>query len=271
MNNNFSKSANHKNLLQLILLRIIAIIGQVATIIFVSIFFEISLPIKPMFGVVLLLFLINCISFYCYKTRQNISDKFLFIELLFDVSALTAQLYLSGGASNPFISLFLLQVIIAAILLRTSYAWTITAITTFCYIWLGFNFNEMHEFHNHNAFNLHLHGMLISHILATVLLLIFVTKISKNLKERDQKTLEEKQLLRSAMLATAAAHDLGTPLATISVILNDWKNLDLKKEDLNSDILMIESQIERCKKTLSEILSDSGSERLEQAKKSDFK
>ena len=83
--------------------------------------------------------------------------------------------------------------------------------------------------------------------------------------------MEEKQLLRSAMLATAAAHDLGTPLSTISVILNDWKNIDLKKEDLNSDILMIESQIERCKKTLSEILSDSGSERLEQAKKSDFK
>ena len=52
------------------------------------------------------------------------------------------------------------------------------------------------------------------------------------------------------------------------VELEKWKmKEDLKKEDLNSDILIIESQIERCKKTLSEILSDSGSERLEQAKK----
>ena len=77
--------------------------------------------------------------------------------MVFDVAALTAQLYLSGGISNPFISLFLLQVIIAAVLLRPFYAWALASITTACYVWPSFYYQEIHAFHHHedgeNLFN----------------------------------------------------------------------------------------------------------------------
>ncbi len=227
-----------------------------------------------MFSVLLLLVIVNCVSFYRYKFQENISDKSLFIELLFDVAALTAQLYFSGGISNPFISLFLLQVIIGAILLRRIYAWLIAGITIFCYVWLSFNYQELHAFHHHESgefFNLHLHGMLISYVFAAILLLIFVTKIIKNLREGDEKinllkrqSLEKEQVIRMGLLATGAAHELGTPLSTISVILGDWKEMNLKK-DLFEDVEVIETQLARCKKILSEILSSSGKERFEQA------
>jgi two-component system sensor histidine kinase RegB len=268
---NISQNTNQKNLLQLLRLRLIAIFGQVATILFVSRFLEIELPLSQMFGVIALLAFLNCLSFYRYKLQKNISDKSLFIELLFDVAALTAQLYLSGGISNPFISLFLLQVVISAILLRPLYAWVIAAITTACYLWLNFNFHELHAFHHHggsegeeNLFNLHLHGMLISYVSAAILLVIFITRISENMRERDRKSAEEQQLIRLALLTTAAAHDLGTPLTTISVVLNDWKNLDLAS-DLRQDIELVESQLERCKKAVSDILFASKSERVEEA------
>ena len=133
---------------------------------------------------------------------------------------------------------------------------------------------QFHAFHHHeegDLFNLHLHGMLISYVFAAILLLIFVTKIIKNLREGDEKinllkrqSLEKEQVIRMGLLATGAAHELGTPLSTISVILGDWKEMNLKK-DLLEDVEVIESQLARCKKILSEILSSSGKERFEQA------
>lgn len=274
MKDTISQNTNRKNLLQLLCLRLIAIFGQVVTILLVYYFLHIALPLTAMFAVLLLLVIVNCVSFYRYKFQKNISDKSLFIELLFDVAALTSQLYFSGGISNPFISLFLLQVIIGAILLQRIYAWLIAAITIFCYVWLSFNYQELHAFHHHfggDLFNLHLQGMLISYVFAAILLLIFVTKIIKNLKEGDEKinllkrqSLEKEQVIRMGLLATGAAHELGTPLSTISVILGDWKKMNLKK-DLLQDVEVIEAQLARCKKILSKILSDSGKERLEQA------
>ncbi len=275
MKDTISQNTNRKNLLQLLCLRLIAIFGQVATILFAHYFLHIELPLTAMFSVAMFLTIVNCVSFYRYKSQKNISDKSLFIELLFDVTALTTQLYFSGGISNPFISLFLLQVIIGAILLRVIYAWLIAVLTIICYVWLSFNYQELHAFHHHESgefFNLHLHGMLISYVFAAILLLIFVTKIIKNLKEGDQKinllkrqSLEKEQVIRMGLLATGAAHELGTPLSTISVILGDWKKMNLKK-DLLEDVEVIESQLLRCKKILSEILSSSGKARSEEAR-----
>jgi two-component system sensor histidine kinase RegB len=274
MKDTISQNINRKNLLQLLFLRLIAIFGQVATIIFAYYFLNIALPLSAMFSILILLFIVNCISFYRYKFQENISDKSLFIELLFDVTALTSQLYFSGGISNPFISLFLLQVIIGAILLQRIYAWLIASITTICYVWLSSNYRELHAFHHQkegDLFNLHLHGMLISYVFAAILLLIFVSKIIKNLREGDEKinllnrqSLEKEQVIRMGLLATGAAHELGTPLSTILVILGDWKEMNLRK-DLLEDVKVIEAQITRCKKILSEILIDSGKERLEKA------
>ncbi len=277
MNNSISQNTNRKNLAQLLLLRIIAIFGQAFTIIFVNNLLEISLPIKQMFSILSALTLLNIFGFYRYKSQKNISDKALFFELFFDVTAFALQIYFSGGASNPFVSLFILQVIIAAILLHGNYAWLIASITTIYYILLSFHYRHLHAFHNHHEingfFNLHLQGMLISYILSALLLLIFLSNIMKNLRERDEKihamkkdAIEKNQLIRNALLSSAAAHELGTPLATISVILSDWKKINLEK-DLATDIATIENQLERCKKIISEILSNSGKTRVEQAHK----
>lgn len=262
---NISFDANRKNLLQLILLRCLAIFGQIVAIIFADKFIAVDLPKQAMLDVVSLLAVINLISFYRYQYQKNISDSSLFFELILDVLILTLQLYFSGGISNPFISLFLLQVIIAAILLRSIFAWAIFAISTACYVLLSFEFIEL-NISDENFFDLHLHGMLISYVIAAVLLLIFITRMAKNLRQQQE-------FLRSAMLATSAAHNLGTPLNTISVVIEDWKKFDLENlsPDVQKDIVLIESQLQRCKEAVSEILSNSGSERLEQAKENEFK
>ena len=256
------QNTNRKNLLQLIWMRCLAIFGQVATILIVNFFLEIPLPLFQMFGVLACLTFLNCLSFYRYKSRKNISDGSLFLELIFDVTALALQLYFSGGAANPFISLFLPQVIIAIILLRQIYAYFITAITIACYVALSFHYQHLHAFHHHetsgDSFNLHLQGMLIGYVIAAILLLIFVGKIIKNLNEKNR-------LVEMGLMASSAAHELSTPLSTISVILSDWKKMNLAT-DLLQDVGVVESQLGRCKKIISEILSNSGDQRAQQAK-----
>ncbi|MBM5781948.1 MAG: HAMP domain-containing histidine kinase [Pelagibacterales bacterium] len=269
MTNSISQNTNRKNLLQLIWLRGIATFGQISTILFVNFYLEIELPLREMFLVLILLNILNAFSFYIYKSQKIISNNTLFIELLFDVIALSTQIYLSGGASNPFISLFLLQVIIAAILLQRIHAFLITTTTIICYVFLGFYFHELHAFHNHDGttFNLHLHGMLLSYILSAVLLLIFVTKIIKNLQERDRKSQEEAEIIRMGLTASNAAHELSTPLTTISITLNDLKNLEFSSpQQIKDDITLMESQLTRCKKALSEILMANNKIRAEEAK-----
>ena len=71
-----------------------------------------------MLAVVLFLVVLNAISLLRHRTGAATTGGALLLELLLDVAALTTQLYLSGGASNPFVSLYLLQVILAAVLLE---------------------------------------------------------------------------------------------------------------------------------------------------------
>ena len=74
--------------------------------------------------------------------------------------------------------------------------------------------------------------MLSGFVLNAALLVVFVTRINRNLRERDaqladlrQRAAEEEHIVRMGLLASGAAHELGTPLATLSVILGDWRRM----------------------------------------------
>ena len=94
-------AANRKNLLLLIQLRWLAVAGQVLTILVTEYWFDIPLPLAEMAGVVLFLVGLNIFSLLASRGRRPISNAQLFVALIFDMAALTTQLYLSGGASNP--------------------------------------------------------------------------------------------------------------------------------------------------------------------------
>lgn len=102
-------TANWKNMNLLIQLRWIAVIGQVVTIAVVHEWLNLELPLLPMFLVLAGLIGLNLASIVWLRNDQITTQASLFIVLVFDVAALTAQLYLSGGATNPFIFLYLLQ------------------------------------------------------------------------------------------------------------------------------------------------------------------
>ena len=125
--------AGLRNLQQLIQLRWIAVVGQVATILVVQYGLGIALPLQPMFAVLAALVLFNLASHLWCRRHTRVSHAALLVGLLVDVASLTVQLYLSGGIANPFVFLFLLQVVIGTVLLRSPGSWVIAVAAALCF------------------------------------------------------------------------------------------------------------------------------------------
>lgn len=267
-------AAGHKNMLQLIQLRWIAVVGQITTITVATVGLDIRLPLPQMIAVLACLVAFNIASQLRWHERRTVTNGELFFALLVDVASLTAQLYFSGGMSNPFVYLYLLQVILGAILLEVWTTWIIVAVTGLCLVGLArysvpLNLPLSQERH---FFNLYVQGTLICFLLNAALLVFFISRISSNLRAGDaqlaamrQRAAEEEHIVRMGLLATGAAHELGTPLATLSVILGDWRRMPEfgKNPDLLEEITEMQIQLQRCKSIVSGILLSAGEARGE--------
>ncbi|MGO4389955.1 ATP-binding protein [Variovorax sp. M-6] len=262
------------NMQQLIQLRWLAVVGQVATIAVVHYGFGIRLPLDQMLAVLAFLAAFNAASQLRWRIHRDVSNGELFVALLVDVAMLTAQLYLSGGAANPFVFLYLLQVILGAVLLEAWSTWTIVGITSVCFAGLAIFSGplELPIDHGHGLLSPYILGMLICFGLNAALLVIFISRISRNLRARDarlaalrERAAEEEHIVRMGLLASGAAHDLGTPLATLSVILGDWRRMPAftANPELLQEIGEMQAQLQRCKTILSGILLSAGEARGE--------
>jgi two-component system sensor histidine kinase RegB len=191
---------------------------------------------------------------------------------------LTAQLHLSGGATNPFISLYLLQVTLGAVLLSGWRVWALVVITAACFIVLGLTSQPLPlpMTLEHGLGGPQMQALLICFVLNAALLVTFIARIGRNLRERDarlaslrQRAAEEEHIVRMGLLASGAAHELGTPLATLAVILGDWQRAQRVALDpeLLDDIREMQAQVQRCKTIVSGILLSAGEARGEGSEK----
>jgi two-component system, sensor histidine kinase RegB len=246
----------------------------VVTVLVVHFWLGIALPLTKMAIVIAFLVALNIVSLFKHRYHDIVSNTELFLALLLDVAALTLQLYLSGGAANPFVSLYLLQVTLAAVLVDAWSTWALVLITSGCFIWLTAFHQDIFSLREQggNFARLHIQGMFICFVLSATLLVLFITRINRNLRGRDahlarlrQQSAEEDHIVRMGLLASGAAHELGTPLATLSVILNDWQHMTVLKEtpELSQEIVEMQAQVERCKTIVSGILMSSGEARGE--------
>jgi two-component system sensor histidine kinase RegB len=259
---------------QLITLRWIAVLGQVATIYVVTMGFGVQLPLNYMLPVLGGLVAFNIVGMLRMRLAPEISNSELLVAMLVDVVTLTAQLYLSGGATNPFVFLYLVQVTLGAMLLRPWSTWTLVVITAFCFMLLAAVGRPLALplDHGNGLASLYVQGMLICFALNASLLVVFITRITGNLRARDahladlrQRAAEEEHIVRMGLLASGAAHELGTPLATMAVILGDWRHMKPFKSDplLLQEITDMQTAVARCKSIVGGILLSAGEARGE--------
>lgn len=275
---NVLNETGHKNMLHLIHLRWLAVGGQIATILVATWGFGIQLPMFNMLAVMVCLIAFNIGSHLRWHEERVVSNRELFLAMLVDIASLTAQLYFTGGINNPFVFLFLLQVILSAVLLRAESTWLVVAITTLCLAFLSIVNKPLvwPLYSTYKLADLYATGLVICFVLNAALLVIFITRIGRNLRAGDaalaslrQRAAEEEHIVRMGLLASGAAHELGTPLATMSVVLGDWKRMPQFSKDqaMLEEIEEIEGQLLRCKSIVSGILLSAGETRGESSSK----
>ncbi|UJP04839.1 MAG: ATP-binding protein [Nitrosomonas sp.] len=273
MFSDLSQSPLSKNLQRLFLLRNISILAECLTFAIVYWTIDIEIPWTKMIVVVILLSAINLLTWLRLHQPWPVSHHEFFFQLLVDVFALSALLYFSGGSTNPFISLYLLPLTIAATALPWHFTWIMAMITIACYSLLLFVYIPLpHDHSNHLLeFALHVSGMWLAFVLSTVIIAWFVVKMSASIRERDQdlakareQALRNEQIIALGTLAAGAAHELGTPLSTMAVVTGELQKEYPDDTEFQGNIKILRDQIMHCKQTLTHLLAKAGQNRAEQ-------
>jgi two-component system sensor histidine kinase RegB len=260
--------ALRRNFMLLVQLRWLAVGGQVATIVAVRYLLGIPLPVHTMLMTAMLLVVLNLLVLIAER-RHTPTNLQLLAGLIVDVACLTMQLFLSGGATNPFVTLFLLQVVLGAVLLEAWSSWLLVAVTSAAFAALTMVFRPvpLPGFYASHLSPPYLFASWFNFTLAAVLLVAFVTRIAHNLRDRDarlarlrQRAVEEEHIVRMGLLASGAAHELGTPLASLSVALGDWTREPAIRRDasLAAEVEDMRVEVARCKDILAGILFAAG-------------
>jgi two-component system sensor histidine kinase RegB len=266
----------NSNLQRLFFLRSIAISGQVLVIAAAVSLFDTLLPLAAMGTIIVLQAAVNVRTWLRLRKSAPVTEGELFLELLADVAALTALLYLSGGPTNPFVSLYLLPLTIAATSLTARYPWVMAGLTIACYSALMFFYLPLghdHAMHS-SAFNLHVLGMWANFLVSAVLIASFVATMSASIRGRDrelavarERALRDEQVLALGTFAAGAAHELGTPLSTIAVLTRELERQHAAEPGLHEDLKLLRTQVDNCKRIITSLTTTAGLARAGQARR----
>ncbi len=239
-------------------LRWIGIIGQLIAVNFVYFFLNTNFDFVTSNIIIFLGILSNLYLIFVYKKTQ-LSDRSAFIFLFIDILQLGVLLYLSGGITNPFVIFILIPSVFSSsnLSFRTNALLVILTVIliiflTFYYENLPINLNS--DFHNNHYFY---YSIPISLIIALVFLNYFAmtfgtqSRLRKEaLGKMEEVMAKEHELLSLGGQAAAAAHSLGTPLSTITIITHDLMKQFKGQKELEKDIELLNSQVERCNEIL---------------------
>ncbi len=195
------------------------------------------------------------------------------VLLILDTALLTALLYFSGGANNPFSIFFISQVALAAILISEKWSWILALLSTICYGLLFFFSIDLpvlssHGGHGHHSFSIHLQGMWVAFAILAATQAFFFTRIVRALRERESELRQlasraekSERLASVTALAANAAHELNTPLSSIKLTAGEIVER-LKKipasDEIRDDAALILSEVTRCSAILNRLRQEAG-------------
>jgi two-component system sensor histidine kinase RegB len=269
----FSGQPGHHHLRRLIALRSVAIFAQCTILGLAYYLLDMQLPWLPLLATIAALFALNLFSWWRLGIHRPVTSAELFAQLLADALALAALVYFSGGSTNPFISLFLLPLVIAAATLPRLYTWGMAGLTTLCYTLLMKYYvplappretNSMNGMPQHSMFDLHILGMWLGFVLSASIIAFFVVKMAQAVRERDEslakareETLRNERIVELGTLAAGAAHELGTPLSTMSVVIGELRHEKNLEPEWQNSLDLLDGQVRNCRRILDKMLAHS--------------
>jgi two-component system sensor histidine kinase RegB len=219
-------------------------------------------PIEPMIAVVVALVLVNVALLVRLRRSEALSERAVTANLLIDTTALTVLLVFTGGAMNPFTTLYLLQVALAAVLLSRWASLTVAAASVLCFgALLVARPEAIHVWHSATMFDLHVRGMWVAFALTAAALWYFIGRVSTALRARDRaltearstaelSALRAERLAAVATLAAGAAHELNTPLGTVMILASELRDTLGDNPDAQQALRAMRDELARCKTIL---------------------
>jgi two-component system sensor histidine kinase RegB len=245
----------------LTILRYIAIFGQFFAINFVFFYLKLEFPIIESYIIVFLGLATNL--FLQFKIRVNqLKDTYASFFLLYDLIQLSALLYLTGGILNPFSFLLIIPAIVSSTFLSMGTTIILGVITSFMLFLLGHFYISLPGMDESIFYvpNFYKFGLLTSILIGLIFLSYFGIRFSGETKKRSEALnklqeviAKEYELESLGGQAAAAAHSLGTPLATISVVAKELKKEIGNNKEISKDVDLLISQTKRCSEILKQI------------------
>ena len=239
-------------------LRWIGIIGQLTSIYFVYFILNFEFDFLVSNLIILLGILSNLYLIFIYQKTQ-LSDRSAFIFLVIDILQLGALLYITGGVTNPFVIFLIIPSVFSSSNLSFKTNFLLVSLTIIVIFILTFYALDLPF-----PINVHFHvspyyfySIPISLIIALIFLNYLAMTFGKQsrlrreaLAKMEEVMATEHELLSLGGQAAAAAHSLGTPLSTIKIIIQDLIKQFRGNKDVEKDIELLSSQVERCNEIL---------------------
>jgi two-component system, sensor histidine kinase RegB len=248
------------------------ILGQAVVVVGADAITGITLPVTTLAGL-LVVEVVGNVALGAWARRVRVTDSAIAAVMLLDVVVLTVLIDLTGGASNPFSTLYLVNVALAAVLLPAGWSWALMAASLFAFggLFVHEHFvgpsHHVHMLMNPaEAMQSHLHGMWVAFALAAIFVVFFVQRVSGALLEREAelqqtraRAARREKLASLATLAAGAAHELGTPLSTIAVVAKELeRSLSEGPADVRADLRLVREQVARCREILDRMAAHAG-------------
>ena len=242
-------------------LRYIAIFGQFLAINIVFFYLGLPFPIQLSYIIIFIGLLTNLYLQFGIKINQ-LKDFYAAIFLVFDLIQLSILLYLTGGIFNPFCFLLIIPAIVSSTFLSMGTTIILGVITSLLLLTISFFHlplpgEEMNLLHFPDFYKT---GIVISIFIGLIFLSYFGIRFAGETKKRSealnklQEVISKEYELESlGGQAAAAAHSLGTPLATISVVAKELKKEIGSNKEISKDIDLLISQTKRCSEILKQI------------------
>jgi len=247
----------------LILLRWMAIAGQLAAILVADRIYGLQLPLGLCYMAVGASVLANLFSITLFPENKRLNEVESFFTLLFDLAQLAFLIFLTGGLTNPFALLVLAPVTISAsaLRLRSTVLLGTTAIVLISVVvfWHApLRFADGRELLIPRLFEF---GFWLSIVIGILFIGLYSRRVATEIRSMSEALLatqmalaREQKLTDLGGVVAAAAHELGTPLATIKLVSTELMEELKDHPELLEDARLIGQQADRCR----DILRDMG-------------
>jgi len=250
-------------------LRTVAIVSQALGVAAAYLVLDGPLPLRELMLTIGALALWNALNYGPVHAQRVVHDGEVVLHLAVDIVAFTAVLYFTGGPTNPFVSLYLVPISLAATSLPRIHAWLTTAMCGVGYSFLWWRSVALPPVHARfgTDFDLHLAGMWVNFLVAAVLIVLFVGRMALLVRQRDrelgalrEQALRDQQVVELGTLAAGTAHELNTPLSTLAILVGELEETATdEKQKQQLGVMMDEIRV--INQRLNRIVGGVGAER----------